>query len=423
MAGTKKDAVVSALGRVQQLVRSAGDVPPDQQVRTSRVPGTRGRNAEYVAFNRATRAAVESAAAVLAADERFEHLDKPTDAVWNLAVRVAAAPADDSVARFVAEHQRPIRTTRCYIPVEHLVTRQRWRVAGVDLFPVDAPEVPAPARWFRLDPPTGTVAAPDVTGTNLQRMADRARDQVRSALTAIRFAVLAGRIGLGDSQLRFRVGDAYAFSDGLTGWQRRANTAYDLDAGSALDDIVAGSPAIALLADAPVDLAKAAELALGWIDRAVFAADPLVDVLFSFFALEAVLGRKNDKLKGDSLAVRRMTLDHDQTGGFSHPNRLWLLYDAVRSAAVHGGVAAHVDEREARQFRGDVTTAVAQALQFASDRGLKRRGLLLDALDAHPDMPDLAAWLVAHGGSDWQPYVGLLLEAEGRAPTSPAADA
>lgn len=162
--------------------------------------------------------------------------------MWDLALRVAAAPADDSVARFVAEHERPIRTTRCYILVEHLVTWQRWRVAGVDLLPLDAPEVPAPARWFRLDPPTGTVAAADVTGTSMQRMADRARDQGRSALTVIRFAVLAGSIGLADTQLRFRVGDAYAFSDGLIGWQRRADTASDLDSGSALDEIVAGSP-------------------------------------------------------------------------------------------------------------------------------------------------------------------------------------
>lgn len=298
---------------------------------------------------------------------------------------------------------------RCFVPVEHLSTPQRWRVGAVGFLPVDDGDVPEPGGWFRLDAPTGTVAVTDVTGTSLERMVYRARERVSAALTVVRLTLLKGQPGVVDEQLRFRVGEAYAFGDGITGWRRRDDAAFDLGAGSDLGAVVAATPLIALLDNDRGDITAAARLAASWLDRAVFAADPLVDVLFSFFALEAILGRKSDRLKGDSLAVRRMTLDHDRTGGFGHPNRLWLLYDEVRSAAVHGSRASDVDERDARQFRHDVATAIEQALQFAAAYGLTRRDRLQAALDAHPDLARLADWLVAHGGAEWQRYVyGLL---------------
>lgn len=85
-----------------------------------------------------------------------------------------------------------------------------------------------------------------------------------------------------------------------------------------------------------------------------------------------------------------------------------------------------MDERKARRFRGQRQRRSRRPSSSRRIEDRDARGPLLDALDAldaHPDTPDLAAWLVADGGSDWQPYVDLLLEAEGLGPTSPAADA
>jgi len=418
----KTDRVVAALRKIQQTVRTAGQKSADEVVRTQRVSGTSGPTARYVTFDAAARDAVGRAAALLAADERFEHMKQPAEAVWDLARRVAVDPASDLVAEFVAEHERPVLALRCFVPVEHLVTRQRWRADGMEFLPVGDGEVPDPGGWFRLDEPIGTVAVADVIGTSLERMAHRARERVSAALTVVRLALLAGQLGVADEQLRFRVGEAYAFGDGITGWRRRDDVASNLDVGPDLGAVLAARPVGGLLDSNRQDIAAAARLAAGWLDRAAFAADPLVDVLFSFFALEAILGRKSDRLKGDSLAVRRMTLDHDRTGGFGHPNRLWLLYDEVRSAAVHGSRPSDVDERDAHQFRHDVAIAIEQVLQFAVAHGLTRRDRLLDALDAHPDLPRLADWLIANGGADWQPYIDGLPGSSTADPATSATD-
>lgn len=74
-----------------------------------------------------------------------------------------------------------------------------------------------------------------------------------------------------------------------------------------------------------------------WIEQAFVVGDKqLLELLFCFFALEALLGDKSDGLKAHALAFRRALLGSVVRGHFAHPNRLALLYDKVRPAAVHG---------------------------------------------------------------------------------------
>ena len=95
---------------------------------------------------------------------------------------------------------------------------------------------------------------------------------------------------------------------------------------------------------------KAADRALGWIERAQLTGDRLVALLFLFFALEAILGDESEGSKAMPLAFRQALLDVDRSGGFSDPNPTWLLYGAVRSAAVHGSEAPPISERTLSTF-------------------------------------------------------------------------
>lgn len=416
----KADPAVAALKRVQQAIRSTTQVAPDECVRSQRVPGTRGSDSRYIMFNAAGRSAVEKAAHVLGADERFEHMRNPEDAIWELATAVAVDKTSDFVASFVERHSRPVQELRCFVAIDHLKTSGPWRVGAVEFLPLDHETVPKPSGWFRPGVHWGTVAATTVAGTNLGRMADRARIVVDDALRLMRLDLLTSQMGITDAQMRFRTGDAYAFSEELTGWRRSPGEAIELEAITDLSSHLISSPLGQLLQPAHDDLTSAMRVAATWLERALFSADPLVDILFSFFGLEALLGRKSDALKGDSLAVRQMTLDHELTGAFAHPNKLWQQYDQIRSAAVHGSITPAVDARDARELRYGVTRTLEQVITLADREGIQRKDALLRWLDNHQDLPALAEWLIQYGGSDWRNYFATILEMAGARPTPPS---
>jgi len=70
-----------------------------------------------------------------------------------------------------------------------------------------------------LDPPVRCVVAVPVSGTSYKRMAERARADAERGLRVLRIALRESR-GVHDDQLRFRLGEAYAFGDRLSGWDR-----------------------------------------------------------------------------------------------------------------------------------------------------------------------------------------------------------
>jgi hypothetical protein len=110
--------------------------------------------------------------------------------------------------------------------------------------------------------------------------------------------------------------------------------------------------------------------------------DPISKLLYLFFALEAILGDKSEGLKGAGLAVRRALLGLLVNGGFSHPARTFVLYDNVRSAAVHGEEPPQISPKDVDAFAWDVRRAVNEFLRFARRNGLTRRAQVREALDA-----------------------------------------
>jgi hypothetical protein len=150
------------------------------------------------------------------------------------------------------------------------------------------------------------------------------------------------------------------------------------------------------------------DLALRWMERAWLAGDPLVALLYLFFALEGLLGDKSEGLKAHGLAFRQTMLSHVATGGFGHPNETWFLYDQVRSSAVHGEIAPEISSDIVRSFAENVRATLNDYLNVAGQHGLTKRGRLLAVLDHHADRSQLVAWLRTHGGPIWTTYLDRL---------------
>ena len=109
--------------------------------------------------------------------------------------------------------------------------------------------------------------------------------------------------------------------------------------------------------------------------------------------------------KAADLAFRRAMLGEAAGFGFVHPNKAFVLYEDVRSAAVHGEEIPDVPWDIVKSFAWDVREAINQAVDYASEHAIKKRGKLLKALDEHPDKPKLLEWLRVNGGDIWSDYL------------------
>ena len=93
------------------------------------------------------------------------------------------------------------------------------------------------------------------------------------------------------------------------------------------------------------------------------------------------------------------------TGSFGHPNATLLLYDQIRSGAVHGEDVPAVSSSIAHNVERGVRNTLSQYLTIARQHGLSKRCRLLDLLDHHPARSGLIAWLREYGGLDWDSYL------------------
>ena len=353
--------------------------------------------------------ALQEVKAVVLGELRFEHMDdKDLDkAAWRFTCQSVLDRATDHVPKFVEEYAHEIIDTRCYVPVEYLRVDEERRVGDVRLLPIEADEIPSAQHWFTLDKPVGCVAAIAVSGTSYKLMAARVGNQQSTHFVFWRIALRANPM-IHHRQLRFRLGESYAFSEKLTGWQSRPDTAYEATYGGQLVDVAEAQPVFSLPRLPKNRLERKADLAVRWIDRGMMATEPTVALLYYFFALEALLGDTSTKLKAPVLARRRAMLAAAMGSGFSHPSEMYFLYEKVRSAAVHGSEAPEVTEDLADQVGFDVRRALKQYLEFATERGFTNQNQLVKALDEHPEHDNLIAWLRANGGPIWTKYLDSL---------------
>jgi hypothetical protein len=371
-------------------------------------PEHRTRKVQAIGLTAPEAEAFERARAALLNDSHFEYLGREVDdTLRHFVGQCYSDRATDHVPTFVAQHAKEPMNLVCYVPVAFLKVDAETEVLGMHLLPVDDSRLPREHSAMSLEPPVGCVAAVDSRGTSYEAMLDRARLAVAHVLRVLRVALRA-HLGINDRQLRFRVGDTYAFSERASGRQAPADVAYQLGLDRRLIDLAASQPVSKMPVEPVTDVAQQADLALRWMERARFAGEPLVALLFLFFGLEALLGDKSEGLKAHGLAFRQTMLSQIATGSFTDPNETYFLYDEVRSGAVHGEEAPTVSWDDVGSFASVVREALNEYLVYADAQGFSRRSRLLRAIDEHPDAPKLAAWLGQYGGPTWETYVEAL---------------
>jgi len=292
----------------------------------------------------------------------------------------------------------------CYLPVEFLTVSTPTEIFGVRLLPLKDATIRSDVPLVRHERPTGCVASVDVTGVDPENAADHARTVAGHALRLLR-TTLRGHVGINDWQLRFGLGEAYAFSDGSGGWDARPETANELELGPELVELALSQPMSLMPVSPGTNLERQADIGLRWMERARFAGEPIIAMLYLFFALESLLGDKSEGLKGGALAIRRAMLSHVVTGGFTDPGVTFFLYEKVRSAAIHGEDSPAVTWDMSQRLAWSVREALNEYLAYAQAGGFKRRSRLLQALNTHPDRPSLLKWLGEHGGGAWARYL------------------
>jgi hypothetical protein len=403
----KNSAVERALKELQRLMRMPAG-PVDDWVMAGAVPRiVRDKyglpESQALSVNREERQALRTLEKALINDLGYEHLgDKAEEAVWRFACRCAFDKKTAFIADFVAEHFKQPDERICYIPVEYLKVSAEREFQGVRFLPVGSIEV-TPSPGFVTTAPVGAIAAVTTRGTDRQRMTERARHLVNHSLRVLRIALREHR-GINDRQLRFRLGFSHSFGKDFTGWESPPDRAYELELDDSLISLAGEQEVAALGASPATDAQRKAHLAMRWMERARFTADPLVALLFLFFALEALLGDKSERLKAHALAFRQTMLSSVATGGFTDPNETLYLYDQVRSGAVHGEDAPPVDEDTADGLAWTVRLALAQYLKVARENGFTKRSQLLSFLNEHPDRPQLVDWLRTNAGPWWAEY-------------------
>lgn len=399
--------VERGLAELVRLIRRPPPTEPQRPAMTGNMPADLQTD-EFQALLLLSdeRRALEMARSLLSEDLRFEHLDSHAldAATWRFVCLAHVQPKGDLVASFVTEHAREPMDRTCFFPIELLTVTEETELYGVRLMPPDAVELPAMVLGPDSRPTITSVIAIESRGTNYSHMTRRARVVAERALRLLR-ATLREDQFVPDEQLRFRLGHVMWFDDKASGWAAPPEEGWGLE----LDDRLlrhATSQEISRLPQVPTnDVERRAELALKWFDRAQLEVDPMIKLLFLFSALETILGDKSEGLKAPNLAIRRAMLGLLTSEGFSHPARTYLLYDEVRSAAVHGEEPPPVDEKEVQSFAWDIRLALNEFLAYARANGLTKRAKVRRALDSHERRDRLEEGLLRDNPRLWTKHL------------------
>jgi DNA-binding transcriptional ArsR family regulator len=406
------DQVVAALAELQRLVQKGEPIPPEESAMCILIEEELARpEAETLLLGDVEAAAFYEAKARIEGDLRLEHLGgRIGDPLRRQLVRFvtlcALEPDQDHVADFLAEHSKEPEDRICFLGVEFLEVEDAVEVLGLRLLPTDHDEIPRATSWFSTDPPVRSVAAVSVTGTHLARMKDRAAAAAERALRAVRVG-LRGERAINPLQLRFRLSESYSFDGDLAGFGTRPDARWALTLDRDLMARAAAARVAELAREPDSDLGRHAARATAWIEESMIEGDPMKSLLFSFFALEAMLGVRSEGPKGHGIAYRRALLSYAVRGSFPDPDAVYFLYDRVRSTAVHGEDPPEVPEREQGAFLFDVRLALEEYLELAREKGFETRRAVLKFLRELPEREQLDEWLAEFGDDSWRRFLGV----------------
>lgn len=385
----------AALRRLQATIR-APDAATARPGGSGRVPddlATDDLRHLYLSDEEAAR--FDEALDALAGDVHFEHLDTRSakDLLWRFVCEANINRSTDHVSPFVRAHAREPKSVEVFFTVRHLDVMEEFEVGGVTFLPASSSLVPAPGD-LTTEPHVGGILRATAAGTDRRRIVERARVTVEHALRLLRNGLRSTVMDAPNRQLRFSLGERYALGDSRrAGWELGDDAAWELGVNAEMARRATSTPVGHLALEAHTDVETHVHTALRWADRSLTTADPLLQVLYLFFALEALVGDRGSGEKARRVAFRRAMLDHATREGFRNPHVTYALYDEVRSAAVHGSPSPEVTDRDASGLDSDVRAALDQLLEFAASIDETRHSKAMQALDRHGDAAELVQWL------------------------------
>ncbi len=233
------------------------------------------------------------------------------------------------------------------------------------------------------------VAVDNCTGTDHAYIRSAGSGAALHALRILRAVLREEHFIHAHRQLRFRLGESTWFSDRLSMWTTRPEQAWSFELSEAAlrrDN----PPAVSTLPlEGTNTIERSANRALRWSEQSQLAVDPIMELIMLSTALEAILGRKSDKLKARPLAIRRAILGLNMTGSFTHPARFYLVYDRVRSVVIHGGEPPQVDPDLVITVSWDVRRRYQRVPSTSPEPRASSSATRPTALDSDPGIPEL----------------------------------
>ncbi|WP_143086319.1 hypothetical protein [Amycolatopsis saalfeldensis] len=395
--------VEQTLKKLQHTARQKS-VPDASRHLTWKLPDDLAtEDAKFIVLDRADCDLKDQLIAELASDLRFEHMGEPEKAVLRFVADASLRRAANHVSAFIEQYARVVEEHTIVFTTFHLDLPERLEFGGVKLLPLEDELVPDVPELANI-PDCGGYLMTSCQGTDYGLMEARARQVARRALGLLRVGMQM-EFRYHRRQLRFRLGDTYVIADKQVGSQQRDDIAYTAPLHRDVLDRVLGR-AVTRLPVLPQKkgLIKQAQLALDWINRSLVASEPLIAMLYQFFALEAMLGDTAEGLKSHQLAFRRTMLGHLVDGGWPAPESIYGQYDKIRSAAVHGSEAPVISPKAASLFESDVIQTVEQCLTFATANDLTTRAQVRRALAGHQNVQVVLEHLQARD-PEWANFV------------------
>lgn len=235
------------------------------------------------------------------------------------------------------------------------------------------------------------------TGNNMGLVHRRAREKALIRLNALQRYL---------SDCNFTIPEqlVFALSDSVIARiQNRSDTAFfmalrsfgplQLDANeSHLHAIQKGAEELQDLQKLSDDLHDVVSRAFYWIGQALSTDNQNGQVTNLFTALEALLCKKSDGLKGEIITYRTTILSSSIRGHFVEPTQILWMYGA-RSSVVHGSLVLPSASLKVGTLLYIVKQALSDFIQLAKAKGLSTQGEVIKALEESEEKRLLFAWL------------------------------
>jgi len=249
-----------------------------------------------------------------------------------------------------------------------------------------------------------TMAIIPEKGNNPKLVCDRARKKADFVIRCLQVSISTNSLTC-DKNTLFKQDENICYRNKDTpssvgGWWQSSYKPFPIDVTEDLEKSInkflSSVPEILEEGKLPPKLREQFRRALTWIGRSIEEEDPDIKIIFLSMALEAILTRKSDKKKGETLAYRMLLLHFHVDKPVTPPANVLLIYE-LRSKIVHGsemGIASHYEYLIIKQV---AIETLRYSLEIVRKEGLKNHAQLIEAIESYNEIEKVLVWLEEHG--------------------------